>query len=115
MFTTRLSIFSQRHFVWLLWLVLLLPMGQTTATWHVLSHVHSSQTDKDDGDQGLHQDHCGLCLSAATVIGGAPLAYVPDAPQARGRVEVPQVALHGIFSTATTRAYDSRAPPFSTH
>ena len=115
MFTTRLSTFSQRRFVWLLWLVLLLPMGQTVATWHVLSHVHSSQAAEDDGQQGIHQNHCDLCLSAATLIGGAPLAYVPDAHQASGRVEVPLVALHGIFSTAPARAYNSRAPPFSTH
>ena len=115
MFTTRLSTFSQRHFVWLLWLVLLLPMGQTTATWHVLSHVHSSQATEGDGQQGIHQDHCDLCLSAATLIGGAPLAYLPDAPLATRRVEAPLVALYGLFSTTPTKAYNSRAPPFSTH
>lgn len=115
MFSTPLSTFSQRHFVWLLWLVLLLPMGQTAATWHVLSHVHSSQAAEEDGQQGIHQDHCDLCLSAATLIGGAPLAYVSDAPQASGRIEVPLVALHGLFSTAPPQAYNSRAPPFSTH
>lgn len=90
-------------------------MGQTAATWHVLSHVHSSQAAEDDGQQGIHQDHCDLCLSAATLIGGAPLAYVPDAHQASGHVEVPLVTRHGLFSTTLTRAYNSRAPPFSTH
>lgn len=115
MLTTRLSTFLQRHPVWFLWLVLLLPMGQTAASWHVLSHVHSSQAGKDDGNQAIHQDHCDLCLSAATLIGGAPLAYVPDVHLASRRVEAPLVALHGIFSTAPTQAYNSRAPPFSTH
>jgi hypothetical protein len=112
---TRLNTFSQRHFVWLLWLVLLLPLGQTTASWHVLSHVHSSQAAENDGQQTLHQDHCDLCLSAATLIGGGPLACVPDASPASGPVEVPQHALHNIFTTAPAQGYDSQAPPFSSH
>lgn len=113
MATTRLCAFSHRHIVWLLWLVLLLPMGQTAATWHVLSHTDSGQTDSDDGKQGVHQDHCDLCFSAATLIGGAPLVASSGSSLAEGRVEAPLLELHGILPTAPTLAYNSRAPPIS--
>lgn len=113
MLTTRLSTVSHRHLVWLLWLVLLLPIAQTAATWHVLSHVHSSQAD--DGKQAIHQDHCDLCLSATALIGGAPLLSSPHLPLARGLHEAPLVELRGIRLTAPALAYDSRAPPFPLH
>ena len=107
--------FSHRRLGWLLWLVLLLPMAQTAATWHVLSHLHSDQADKNDGKQAIHQDHCDLCLSAAALIGGAPLVSAPQLPPARALHKTPLDALRGILLTAPTRAYDSRAPPFPLH
>ena len=115
MHTTRLNMFTHRHLVWLLWLVLLLPIAQTAATWHVLSHLHSEQADENDGKQAIHQDRCALCLSAAALIGGAPLGSAPHLPQARAFHEAPLVELRGILLTAPARAYDSRAPPFLLH
>ncbi len=115
--TRQANSFSRRHFAWLLWLVLLVPLGQTAATWHLLSHVLASETadNKDDGNQAIHLDRCDLDLSAATVIGGAPLITGPDMPRATACIDAPLLALHGVFSTAFARAYDSQAPPFSTH
>jgi hypothetical protein len=112
MHTTRLNTFTHRHLVWLLWLVLLLPIAQTAATWHVLSHLQSEQADENSGKQAIHQDHCDLCLSAAALIGGAPLVSSPQLPQAKALHEAPLVQLRGILLTAPARAYDSRAPPF---
>lgn len=111
----RISKSSQRHFAWLLWLALLLPIGQTVASWHMLSHVHPSLSEAGGGDGLVHQDHCDLCPSAETLIGGAPLVTVLDLFKASERVTVPVAALHGIFSTAPTQTYNSRAPPLSTH
>jgi hypothetical protein len=115
MHTTRRHTFTHRHLVWLLWLVLLLPMAQTAATWHVLSHLPSNQADENDGKQAIHQDRCALCLSAAALIGGAPLVSAPHLPPARAFHEAALVELHGILLTAVRRAYDSRAPPFPLH
>ena len=115
MHTTRLNTFTHRHLAWLLWLVLLLPIAQTAATWHVLSHLPSNQADQNDGKPAIHQDRCDLCLSAATLIGGAPLVSSVQLPQARAFHEAPLVELRGILLTAATRAYDSRAPPFPLH
>lgn len=111
----RFNTFSHRHLVCLLWLVLLLPIAQTAATWHVLSHLHSDQSAENDGKQAIHQDRCDLCLSAATLIGGAPLVSSVQLPQARAFHEAPLVELRGILLTAPARAYDSRAPPFPLH
>ena len=108
----RFNTFSQRHLVWLLWLVLLLPIAQTAASWHVLSHLHPDQSAQDDGKQAIHQDRCELCLSAATLIGGAPLVSSVQLPQARVFHEAPLVELRPVLLTAPLRAYDSRAPPF---
>ena len=115
MHTKRLDTFTHRHLVWLLWLVLLLPIAQTAATWHVLSHVHSAQAEEDSRRQATPLDHCDLCLSAAALIGGAPLASSSALPQASVHTVTRPVELRGIVLTAPSRAYDSRAPPFPRH
>jgi len=111
----RSPLFSRRHFMWLLWLVLLLPLAQTAATWHMLSHVKSEQLDAGDGQKAIHQVHCDLCLNAAALIGGAPLATTPTLPQTLGHFEAPHTALPDIFTTPAALAYDSRAPPSPLH
>jgi hypothetical protein len=112
MHTTRLNTFTHRHLVWLLWLVLLLPIAQTAATWHVLSHLHSAQAEEDNRRQATPLDHCDLCLSAAALIGGAPLVSSTHLPEASALHEAPLVQRRGIVLTAPARAYESRAPPF---
>lgn len=113
MHPTQSTLFSRRHLVWLLWLVLLLPMAQTAATWHVLSHVNSEQREDTDGQKAIHQGHCDLCLSAAAVIGGVPLASSAPLPATKVTHEVAGADLRGTGLSTAARAYDSRAPPFS--
>ena len=63
-----------RRFVWLLWLVLLLPLAQTTANLHVLSHATAElagETGRADRQQAIDHAHCDLCLMAAALIGAA--------------------------------------------
>ncbi len=115
MHPARRKLFSHRHLVWLLWLVLLLPLAQTAATWHVLSHLNSDPVVEGDGQKAIHQGHCDLCLSAAALIGGAPLASSPRLPQADEFQEAAVADLRDIFLLAPSRAYDSRAPPFILH
>jgi hypothetical protein len=111
--STQNTLFSRRYLVWLLWLVLLLPMAQTAATWHVLSHVNSEQREDTDGQKAIHQGHCDLCLSAAALIGGAPLVSLPPLPAVKLMREVALADSRGVSLAAAPRAYDSRAPPFS--
>jgi hypothetical protein len=112
MVLSRINTFSHSRIMWLLCMVLWLPMGQTAATWHMLSHVHFGQAD-DDGDHTLHEDHCDLDASATALIGGAPLALAFDLPLLTALQLIPVLALLGVLSTAPARAYNSQAPPLS--
>lgn len=96
---------------WLLWLALLLPLAQTAAAWHEMSHVAEQAAPAPAGKQGLHNDACGLCLVSAAVHGGGfaatptPLALADVAQSApAARTLVPP-------ATAPRHAYRSRAPP----
>ncbi len=110
----QLPSFTRRHFAWLLWLVLLLPLAQTAASWHVLSHAASSQTG-DDGAQALGQERCDLCLTAAAVLGGVP--QVTTCPLALVCNTHPTTFFvpPGRILPAPARAYNSRAPPHFLH
>ena len=105
-----------RRFVWLLWLVLLLPLAQTAANLHLLSHGTSElagEGGEDDGKRAIYPAHCNLCLMSAALIGAAP-----PAPFA---VLAPSTALHtppdsrfaSVWRAPTLPAYQSRAPPSS--
>lgn len=113
MYAARINHLPQRRLAWLLWLVLLLPLGQMAATWHVISHVHSGQANDEAGPQGVHEDHCDLCPAAAALIAGAPEAAAPLPPQVTALHPAPRVTLYGMVWSAPATAYNSRAPPLS--
>ena len=109
----QLNNFSQRRFAWLLGLVLLLPLAQSAATWHLLSHVQPVQYEQPGDDQAIHLGHCDLCLTAAAIAGGAlPVQSTLSAP-----ILAPSVAPASRSSTIwigwLLRPYESRAPPSS--
>jgi len=106
--------FMQRHMAWLLWLALLLPLAQTAANWHILSHANSEPANALDDQQAVHQAHCELCLSAAALIGGAPLVS-PATPALRVLAQAFSAELQGVAWTPAAHAYESRAPPFLLH
>lgn len=112
----RSSLSPHRRLAWLLWLVLLLPLAQTTANLHVLSHATAElagETGRADRQQAIDHAYCDLCLTAAALLGAAP--PVPPAVLAQS------TALHTLPKTwfASSRlapalpVYQSRAPPFS--
>ena len=101
-----------RHPAWLLWLALLLPLAQSAAAWHALSHPVLEASADADGKRALHSAHCDLCLSAATLGGGALPGDPPCfAPLSLARHEPPQPALSGVRLAFVAPAYLSRAPP----
>ena len=103
MVALRSRIVSQRHFAWLLWLALLLPVAQAAATWHALSHIGRDASSEVDGKLARHVSHCDLCLTAAAVTGGALPGTPPSVPHPAARHQAP-LALPAL-------AYLSRAPP----
>ena len=113
MHSTRIRTVPQRHLVWLLWLVLLLPVAQVTASWHALSHVAIDASASSDPQHAPHLAHCDLCLTAAAVDGGAPLIAVSSLTPEAIRHALPQAALVMFWVASPARAYLSRAPPFA--
>lgn len=67
----RLRPLTQR---WLLALALLLPLAQGAAWLHTLSHTTggAAHEAQHEGSEGLVQDLCELCLTAAHLAGSAP-------------------------------------------
>ncbi len=98
-----------RRFAWLLWLALVLPVAQVLAVDHALSHVGAGRDV--DGKQAPHGAHCDLCLAAAAVTGGAPLATPPVWVPPAGHTGLPTAAVGGVLAVLAVRTYLSRAPP----
>jgi len=107
-------------FGWLLGWLLLLPLAQSMAAWHEVSHLGgaaesgtlTAPAPHDDAPLP-HHPACALCLAAAAIgAGGLPtvaLALPFITPDAQ-RVRVP-VAQAPAWVTPPVAAYRSRAPP----
>ena len=106
---------SHRRFMWLLWLVLLLPIAQTAATLHVLSHALSDQGGESvpiDGKQAIQHAHCDLCLTAAALIGAAPPPVTaPYLARLTALHRLPSAGSSSVWFAPTGLVYESRAPP----
>ncbi|MCL2885719.1 MAG: hypothetical protein FWF20_02840 [Betaproteobacteria bacterium] len=96
---------------WLLGLLLLLPLTQSLALGHELSHFGEWDERTQPRGSVPHGEACALCLAAASIDGGglpaAAQAFVLlDAKAAR----LPLAAIAAPMALAL-RAYRSRAPP----
>ena len=97
---------------WVLWLALLLPLAQSVASWHVLSHTRADAAQAA-GEHAYHGAHCSLCVAAAAVHSGglpsaAPTLAAPSETQA-----LPRSILGSRWIADPPLAYESRAPPFA--
>ena len=113
----------QRRFRWLLWLaLLLLPIAQTVATRHALSHTltssaagASAEGTRSDTAPALHLTACDLCLAGAALVSGA----LPTAPLAVALVAAGPVLMAALLTSVwlagPVRAFRSRAPPTASH
>lgn len=105
------DLFLYRRLAWLLALVLLLPLAQTVASWHLLSHVHAEQSERSDGNHAIHVESCDLCLTAVALTGGAlPVQSFGLAPVVEP-VEAPRSPFSPVWFGRLQRLYESRAPP----
>jgi hypothetical protein len=103
---------SSRRLSWVLWLALLLPLAQVSASWHAMSHLQLDTADAD-GKQTLHQSHCDLCITAAAVHGGALPGEPPRLVLGAVRHVVPQAVVASVWTAPAARPYQSRAPPIA--
>ncbi|MCL1960675.1 MAG: hypothetical protein FWG56_02580 [Desulfovibrionaceae bacterium] len=109
----------QIGFGWLLGLLLALPLAQSMAVWHAVSHLGGpgelgaqAKPAPRDGVPLPHNKVCELCLTAAAIdAGGLPAMAMTlsfAAPDAQACVPAPEVA---AWATPPAAAYRSRAPP----
>ena len=103
----------RRHFIWLLWLALLLPTAQAAASWHALSHAMPDPGGVRDAKHAPPLHHCDLCLAASSISGGAPVGEPPSLKPVALRHELPRLILITLWVASPARAYLSRAPPFA--
>lgn len=111
MLTLQSKLLTRRHLMWLLWLVLLLPVAQVAASWHVLSHVNSQPLPENDNRQAIHHAQCDLCLSAAALVSGAPPVSEAAAPTSPALHQAVLTVAPTVLWRLATPAYHSRAPP----
>lgn len=99
------------RFGWLLGIMLLLPVAQTLASSHLISHRPFSASTPSDSHSSLDQERCDTCLSSAALGCGA-LAVELSSPV---QVLLPRNESHFPFRQVSRvreeAAYDSRAPP----
>jgi hypothetical protein len=94
---------------WLLWLALLLPLAQAFAAGHALSHVTSDRSS----DGIVHLAQCDLCLTAADLGTGAPVAEPPPVMLADAAYAAPVLARGGAPRAVSLGLPPARAPPAS--
>jgi hypothetical protein len=111
---------SQRHrsssgpiWAWLLWLALVLPLAQTAATWHVVSHGEEQAGGHAQGKHARGLAHCDLCLTAAALSGGASVGENDLLPVVAAHEVAPRDPAASIWQAPLVPAYRSRAPPNS--
>ena len=94
---------------WLLWLALLLPVAQAMAGVHAVSHAAGDRP----GDSIAHLVHCDLCLTAADLGSGAPLAEPPVLMPVDAVHAAPLLARGGVPRAVSLGLPPARAPPAS--
>ena len=107
----RSSACSDRRFVWLLWLALLMPLAQAAAAWHALSHQPLEASGKPGGKQAVQPAQCDLCLAVAALSSAAPVGEPARLPLPTALGEAPHADFRRSGLAAPQRLYDSRAPP----
>ena len=109
----RLCAHAHKRFACLLALVLLLPIAQSFAALHVLSHVQTAQADTAFQTHLVGHNVCDVCLAAVAATSGVPPLKSFDYLQITVPDTTPRVLWVHAFCEVTIPAYESRAPPFT--
>ena len=111
--SAALRAFLRNRSAWLLALVLLLPLAQTFAALHVISHAQAEDVGPADGAYAVHQKVCNVCLTAAAITGGTLPSNLLDFVQVTVPGAAPSPNPPQLWFASSVRAYESRAPPFT--
>jgi len=107
------NMLSKGRLAWLLGLLLLMPLAQTAASWHLISHVHAQLSEKLDDSSVNLADYCDLCQTAAVTLGGALTARSVAHVATPAPLEAPQFPSRSAVLPQSWQPYASRAPPFA--
>jgi len=105
--------FSKGRLAWLLGMLLLMPLAQTAASWHLISHVHAQSSEKRDDSSVNLADYCDLCQTAAATMGGVLATQSVAHFAAPAPLETPQFPSRSAVLPQPWQPYASRAPPFA--
>jgi hypothetical protein len=97
----------------LVWLALLLLLAHSAAILHGYSHLAPEAASYEDDQGAPLAAHCGLCLTAASVSGGALPADSPGLSLSAARHAVPPAQVRSSWLAPLALAYLSRAPPLA--
>ena len=121
---TPLSLPRRLSLSWLMWLALLLPLAQSAAQWHGLSHstteagaadlsrqIGGQTGGRTDGQAAGHALGCDLCLAGAALDSGSLLSTLAGLLLPTAQHAAPLAAAPGVWLPPLALAYLSRAPP----
>jgi len=94
-------------------ILLLMPLAQTAASWHLLSHFHGQRSGHSDEPTAAYTDYCDLCQTAAATLGGLNSSPSAQRPSAVGPVDIPRFNASTTVVKQPWQPYASRAPPFA--
>ena len=105
---------SKGHLAWLLGILLLMPLAQTAAAWHQISHTQSQASETRGPQSGPPvADYCDLCqIAAATGAGLLPTQTHAFSANA-APCAVPGFTCQSVAAKPQWHPYASRAPPFA--
>lgn len=106
---------SKGHLAWLLGILLLMPLAQTAAAWHQISHTQQSQAFEklDPQSPTTVADYCDLCQIAAATGGGLLPTQIPAFSATAAPCAVSRFTCQAVAAKPLWQPYASRAPPFA--
>ncbi len=110
----RASLFNmiaKGRLAWLLGLLLLMPLAQTAANWHLIAHTHAQSTQRSDDSSTGIADYCDLCQTAMATSAGLLPTQSAATPTVAAPIDVPRLAAVTALLTFVWPPYASRAPP----
>jgi len=107
------NLISKGRLAWLLGLVLLMPLAQTAANWHLVSHAQAQATQRSDDPSAGFADYCDLCQTALATSAGLLPTLVDVVRVTAAPIPIPQFAAVIARLQRVWPPYASRAPPFA--
>ena len=107
------NLISKGRLAWLLGMLLLMPLAQTAANWHLIAHTHAQASQRSEEPSAGFADYCDLCQTAVATSSGLLPSQAGPAPTVTLPIDVPRFAVMATLVLPAWPPYASRAPPFA--